>query len=261
MTSHRLPPKKDVALELLRRTSLFIHLDPRLPGVMVPEWFKKQPQLVLQVGFNMAVPIRDLTVDDEGISGTLSFNRSPFFCHVPWASIFALMGDNHRGMVWPDFVPPEIAAHREHQARVAAEQARVLDARAKLRVVPADAPAEAAPPPQPAAPPAAKKPKRRQAPAAPGDEPKRPARRKATAKSAAVARPDGEPSARPQPKKTAAAVQPSAEAAAPKPKRRRPVAPPTPSATAAAPAEPPATSTSASATPKRSLPPYLRVVK
>ncbi len=259
MTSHRLPPKKDVALELLERSSLFIHLDPRAPGVMVPEWFKKQPQLLLQVGYNMAVPIRDLTVDDEGISGTLSFNRSPFYCHVPWAGIFALVGDDNRGMVWPDSVPPEVAAHQQRQARAAAEQARVTAARAKLRAVPADALAEAASPPQPAAPPAAKKPRRRQAPAAlaaTADEPARPARRKTTAKSAA-ARPDGEPSARPQPKKKATAAQPSAEGTAPKPKRHRPVAPPTPSTTA----EPPATSTSTSAAPKRALPPYLRVVK
>jgi hypothetical protein len=59
----------------------------------------------------MAIPIPDLRLDDEGMSCTLSFNRSPFFCVVPWTSVFAIVGDDARGMVWPDDVPAEIARH------------------------------------------------------------------------------------------------------------------------------------------------------
>src|SRR6266540_2148784 len=69
-TPHPLPPKKDVALALLQGPSLFIHLDPRKPEVVVPSYFKKQPQLVLQVGLNMAIPIPDLKVDNDGVSCT-----------------------------------------------------------------------------------------------------------------------------------------------------------------------------------------------
>ncbi len=104
-----LPPKKDCATQLLTQTSLFIHLDPRASGVMVPPWFRKQPHLVLQVGLNMAVPIHDLRVEDEGISCTLSFNRAPFFCVMPWSAIFALSGEDGRGVIWPDEVPFEVA--------------------------------------------------------------------------------------------------------------------------------------------------------
>ncbi len=104
-----LPPKKDVALALLERSSVFVHLDPRKDGVVVPPSFKKQPRLVLQVGLNMAVPIRDLDFDDRGMSCTLSFNRTPFFCVVPWFSVFALVGEDGRGMVWPEDVPLELA--------------------------------------------------------------------------------------------------------------------------------------------------------
>lgn len=105
-----LPPKKEVALALLQRSTVFIHLDPRKEEARVPPWFKKQPQLVLQIGLNMAVPIRDLEVDDEAISCTLSFNRTPHFCLLPWTAIYALVGEDGRGMVWPDDVPPEVAA-------------------------------------------------------------------------------------------------------------------------------------------------------
>lgn len=117
-TTQPLPPKKEVALALLERSNdkgIYVHLDPRQSAVVVPPWFKKQPQLVLQIGLNMAIPIPDLRLDDEGMSCTLSFNRSPFFCVVPWTSVFAIVGDDARGMVWPDDVPAEIARHASPQ--------------------------------------------------------------------------------------------------------------------------------------------------
>lgn len=109
MSSQPLPPKKVVALALIEQSSVHLHLDPRAPGVVVPAWFKQQPQLVLQVGMNMPVPIPDLYFDDEKMSCTLSFNRSPFFCIIPWDAVFAMRGDDGRGMVWPDSLPPEVA--------------------------------------------------------------------------------------------------------------------------------------------------------
>jgi stringent starvation protein B len=114
-----LPPKKDVALALLQGPSVFIHLDPRKPEVIVPLHFKKQAQLVLQVGLNMAVPIPDLQVDDEALTCTLSFNRSPFWCRLPWSAVYALVGEDKRGMIWPDEVPAEVeSAQRQKPQEV-----------------------------------------------------------------------------------------------------------------------------------------------
>jgi stringent starvation protein B len=115
-----LPPKKEVGLALLERSSVYVHLDPRQEAVVVPAWFKKQPQLVLQVGMNMPVPIPDLRFDDDGMSCTLSFNRAPFFCVVPWASVFAMVGEDGRGMVWPDDVPAEVAKQAQGRGTEAA---------------------------------------------------------------------------------------------------------------------------------------------
>jgi stringent starvation protein B len=111
-----LPPKKEVALALLERSSVYVHLDPRQTAVVVPAWFKKQAQLVLQIGLNMPMPIPDLCLDDEGISCTLSFKGQAFPCVVPWPSVFAMVGEDGRGMVWPDDVPAEVA--RQAQVRV-----------------------------------------------------------------------------------------------------------------------------------------------
>lgn len=114
-THEPLPDKREVARALLLRGSVFVHLDPRHHGVMVPQHLRKQPQLVLQVGLDMAVPIPDLRVDQEGVTGTLSFNRSPFTCFVPWEAVFALAGDDARGMVWPPSMPPEIKSEIDRE--------------------------------------------------------------------------------------------------------------------------------------------------
>lgn len=118
-SSATLPAKKDVARGLLLRGTVFVHLDPRGEGVIVPPWLQGNPQLVLQVGLDMPVPILDLRVDDEGVFGTLSFSRSPFTCSVPWSAVFAVVGEDGRGMVWPDSMPDEIRAEVEREAGLA----------------------------------------------------------------------------------------------------------------------------------------------
>jgi stringent starvation protein B len=132
--SRRLPPKREVALALLEGASLFIHLDPRRAGAVVPKWFTNQPQLVLQVGLNMPIAIPDLTVDEDGVSCTLSFNRSPFWCQLPWGAIYALVGEDGRGMIWPNDVPAEVAAQMQKDpAPVAPDAPQAKSARKGAR--------------------------------------------------------------------------------------------------------------------------------
>lgn len=264
--TRRLPPKKEVALALLEGSSLFIHLDPRRPGVVVPKWFTSEPQLVLQVGLNMAVQIPDLVVDDEGVRCTLSFNRSPFWCNIPWSCVFGLRDEEGRQMTWPDDIPAELL-------RPAAPP------KPKLAVVP---------PPEPApAPPRAKKPrvaaKRATKPAettsgeAPAAAPKR--KRTAKRKVAAVAdeaatrvpirlalapEPEPEqPSARP---KLRAVKSEEGDRAKPAARARRPAPATTPATSGAGvdadeAVEPARPARPSGKKPRRELPPYLRVVK
>ncbi len=110
----KLPPKKEVALALLEGPSMYVHLDPRRPGVLIPPRFRDKPQLVLQIGLNMFVPIPDLQVDEEGITCTLSFDRSPFWVRMPWTAIYALVGEDGRGMMWPNDIPPEVVAQMQN---------------------------------------------------------------------------------------------------------------------------------------------------
>lgn len=120
--SQLLPPKKEVALALLERSNVDVYLDPRSKGVVVPPQFRKEPRLILKIGLNMPVPIPDLRLDDESMSCTLSFSRSPFFCVVPWESVFAMVGDDGRGMVWPDDVPQELAVRVVEEKKTPADR-------------------------------------------------------------------------------------------------------------------------------------------
>jgi len=245
-------------LALLEKASMYIHLDPRADIVKVPLWFKKQPQLVLQVGLNMAVPIPDLHVDDEGLSCTLSFNRAPFFCLIPWPAVFALVGENGQAMVWAEDVPAEVAA--QAQAQRAPEKPRT-----HLRSVgegESARPAEASKPES--APAAEKKSAAKSTKAAKAAKPKAADAEKPRAKSAkAKAEPK---TVAPKVGASKATAQKSSKAAAESKapsKKAQPIA--EPAAVLPAPAVQPRPEAARASTeggkPKRELPPYLRVVK
>lgn len=110
------PTKRAIAEALLERGSVFVHLDPRHETVHVPVFLRKQPQVVLQVGLDMPVPIPDLAIDDEGVTATLSFNRTPHRCFVPWDAVFALVGDDGRGRVFIESMPTEIKREIDREA-------------------------------------------------------------------------------------------------------------------------------------------------
>lgn len=265
MSPQPLPPKKVVALALIEQSSVHLHLDPRAPGVVVPAWFKQQPQLVLQVGMNLPVPIPDLYFDDEKMSCTLSFNRSPFFCIIPWDAVFAMRGDDGRGMVWPDSLPPEVA-----KAGTAPREATPAEVKEKEKATKAPAKKSAAG--KSAGKKSDAKKETKKSPA------KRDAKseKKTAAKKSAAKKPTK--AAKKGPKKAAkekAKREPQAESRASKPDARPDTRPDTrvvrlPSESrknedapprAAQAKKPQGISRGNSSKPKRELPPYLRVVK
>lgn len=257
-----LPPKKDVALFLLQRSSVFVHLDPRSDDVIVPAGFKREPRLVLQVGHNMAVPIPDLTVSDDGWSGTLSFRRVPFRCVVPWTSVFAMVGQDGQGVVWPEDVPPELAQPGGPGTGTGQPAAPAPPPRIGLVPAPAPEPATAAKTTDEALAIAdtvddAKKPKTKA---------KRTRAKKADkgdkgdiVEAGAVATPTPTPSPRPTP--TPAAARSPSPTATPTPAAAPKAAPAPEPSSPAVPAAPAQTFGGKGAKPKRELPPYLRVIK
>jgi hypothetical protein len=107
-TAPPMPPKQSVMETLLEAGPVLVHLDSRRDRVKVPTEHTGQAKLVLRVGYGLTPPIADLTVDDEGVRGTLTFKGRPCWCELPWEAIYALVGDDGRGLIWPEDVPREV---------------------------------------------------------------------------------------------------------------------------------------------------------
>jgi hypothetical protein len=102
------PSKKEVMLALLDRAEARVHLDARHEGVQLPERFRSEAHLRLDYGYGFQPPIPDLTVDDNGISATLSFNRVPFRTFVPWGAIYLIADFDGNGAVWQEDIPTDL---------------------------------------------------------------------------------------------------------------------------------------------------------
>ncbi|HVK75530.1 MAG TPA: ClpXP protease specificity-enhancing factor SspB [Kofleriaceae bacterium] len=108
------PDKRTVVEDLLGRGPVLIHFDARGDEVEVPPRFKSEPKLVLRFGYTLTPAIPDLTVDERGLAGTLTFGGVPFHCVLPWTAIYAAVIDgDQRGMVWPDDIPEDLLASPE----------------------------------------------------------------------------------------------------------------------------------------------------
>ncbi len=82
---------------------------PTTEGVKLPDDLMKAGEPVgINIGFKMAIPIPDLKIDDGGISGTLSFNRTPFPCVFPWRAIVQVSADLEH-MIWVEPLPEDEA--------------------------------------------------------------------------------------------------------------------------------------------------------
>jgi stringent starvation protein B len=100
--------KKKRLEEALERGVVMVHLDARRAGVLVPQKFRSDYHLRLNLSYNFDPP--DLTVGDWGARQTLSFNRTPFKVALPWQAIFAITGNSASGQAWlfPEDMPQEL---------------------------------------------------------------------------------------------------------------------------------------------------------
>lgn len=101
--------KPDALNKLLRSHPLvLVQFDARAEGVIVPPQYREAPDLVLSLGLNLPIPIRDLYIDGKEWRATLSFGDEFFFCVVPWPAVYLITTDTGYGCAWDDAVPPEV---------------------------------------------------------------------------------------------------------------------------------------------------------
>lgn len=61
------------------------------------------------MGRDLPIPVPDLYIDEERISGTLSFDGKPFFCDVPWPAVFAIVSSHDSRVAWADGTPADFS--------------------------------------------------------------------------------------------------------------------------------------------------------
>ena len=103
------PPKQQAFLALLKEGSTSLHLDARRPGVVVPAAFRQEAHLMLQYGYDLAISIPDLEVDEYGVRATLSFSRTPHLTVIPWSAVYAIASVDGRGVLYPEDVPGDVS--------------------------------------------------------------------------------------------------------------------------------------------------------
>lgn len=116
------PQKHAVFSRFIEKGKVMVTVDARRPGVSVPRQFAEEQQLNLD--FSERFGLADFRYDERGVRASLSFNRQPFFCDVPWSAVYALFShvDNER-LTWARSLPVEILdqlpeASIEHLERV-----------------------------------------------------------------------------------------------------------------------------------------------
>ncbi len=107
--------KKQRLLQALEQGMTQLHLDARRPGVLVPEQFRGDHQLVLNVSYRFDPP--DLSVSEWGVRQSLSFGGSRFTVGVPWSALYAIASLVSREYwMYPDDMPEELAAAATEKA-------------------------------------------------------------------------------------------------------------------------------------------------
>lgn len=82
-------------LTMLRNNPIVsVMFNSTVEGVIVPEWLMNLPEVVLQYGLNLATPIPDLLVGEDGIRATLSFSAKPFVTFIPWKAVIKMYPDS-----------------------------------------------------------------------------------------------------------------------------------------------------------------------
>lgn len=78
-------PKK-VIQHMLYKGRVRVYIGTFLPGVQLPAQFMNAGILPLNLSLRFDGP---MSLNDDGISVELSFNKEPFLCFLPWPAIFA----------------------------------------------------------------------------------------------------------------------------------------------------------------------------
>lgn len=110
------PEKLRMFARLIERGMVMVTLDARTGLARVPS--KLAGELQLNLNFSHRFGLEDFDYDDDGVRASLSFGGQPFFCDLPWSTVYGMTShvDGER-LLWPDSFPQELVSLLPAQAR------------------------------------------------------------------------------------------------------------------------------------------------
>lgn len=104
------PTTKQGLLErLLDKGMVMVHLDARKNGVDVPDQFRDEADLRLNLSYRFQYG--DLELETDELRATLNFSGGPYRCEVPLPAVFAIVSHvTGEGFFFPGDAPPEALA-------------------------------------------------------------------------------------------------------------------------------------------------------
>lgn len=105
------PSKAQLLNQLLDEGMTMIHLDARVDGVDVPDVFRNDTHLRLNLSWRFG---RTMTVDDDKVIAELTFGGHPHLCVIPFSAVFGMVSHaTNRTLMWPEDIPPEVLQELE----------------------------------------------------------------------------------------------------------------------------------------------------
>ena len=94
--------KRDIVLDALKDHDVFLHINARSSGVVVPkEHVDDRGVICLQLGFSMVIPMESFQTSAFDLEVVLSFRGQPRACRVPWHAIFHVSFASKK-LFWPE---------------------------------------------------------------------------------------------------------------------------------------------------------------
>lgn len=135
MTLGSAAAKAETCMNWMAHGPIFVHFDSTRLDVRVPNWIRSV-KTTLIFGFDLAVPICDLCVNQHSISGTLSFERTPQWCDIPWSAVYKIRSDALGAVrAWVDDVPAKLQGELIAEVDKRKQTEKMLTLKSQLRVI------------------------------------------------------------------------------------------------------------------------------
>jgi len=102
-------PKQGVLESLLNDGEVTIHLDPRRPGVDLPQHLMERPAVGLNLSRRYDLSVFE--IDDAGVRADLRFDGHRYLCVIPWCAVFSIrMRGAEQACVYIADIPTDLRA-------------------------------------------------------------------------------------------------------------------------------------------------------